>query len=157
MPECFCVPRALAPYFEPIQSHYTTRIRRCKQVGCSRRLCRSSTRIRSNPRISLFKVSFSEEKPLGKTSWKNLGKSLWTHGGKPCVQCRNNDRYTEKVSSVHYWLDSTVALYWIGGQGELRQIVSNRVKKIKDHDRVKWHYVPTKENPADLHMGSRGA
>ncbi len=60
----------------------------------------------------------------------------------------------EKVSSIHCWLDSTVALYWIGGQGEYRQFVANRVRKIKEHDRVRWHYVPTKQNPADL--GSRG-
>jgi hypothetical protein len=60
----------------------------------------------------------------------------------------------EKVTSVHCWLDSTVALYWINGQGEYRQFVSNRVKKIQEHERLEWHYVPTNENPADL--GSRG-
>ena len=60
----------------------------------------------------------------------------------------------EKVSSVHCWLDATVALYWINGQGEYRQFVANRVKKIQEHKRVKWHHVPTNENPADL--GSRG-
>ena len=55
---------------------------------------------------------------------------------------------------VHCWLDSTVALYWIHGQGEYRQFVSNRVHKIQQHQNVKWHHVPTSENPADL--GSRG-
>ena len=61
---------------------------------------------------------------------------------------------TVNVSSVHCWSDSTVALYWINGQGEYRQFVSNRVAKIKDHERVQWHYVSSEENPADL--GSRG-
>ena len=56
--------------------------------------------------------------------------------------------------SVHCWLDSTVALYWIRGQGEYRQFVANRVHKIQQHQDVKWHHVPTTENPADL--GSRG-
>ncbi len=56
--------------------------------------------------------------------------------------------------SVHCWLDSTVALYWIKGHGEYRQFVSNRVHKIQEHENVKWHHVPTSENPADL--GSRG-
>lgn len=58
------------------------------------------------------------------------------------------------VSSVHCWLDSTVALYWINGQGEFRQFVANRVAKIQSHTRVEWHHVPTKQNPADV--GSRG-
>ena len=55
---------------------------------------------------------------------------------------------------AHCWLDSTVALYWIKGQGEYRQFVSNRVHKIQQHAQVKWHHVPTEDNPTDL--GSRG-
>ena len=51
---------------------------------------------------------------------------------------------------THCWLDSTVALYWIKGQGEYRQFVSKRVHKIQQHDQVKWHHVPTEDNPADL-------
>ena len=57
---------------------------------------------------------------------------------------------TVNVSSVHCWSDSTVALYWINGQGEYRQFVSNRVAKIKDHDRVQWHYVSSEEKPCGL-------
>ena len=55
---------------------------------------------------------------------------------------------------THCRLDSTVALYWIKGQGEYRQFVSNRVQKIQQHDQVKWHHVSTVDNPTDL--GSRG-
>ena len=58
------------------------------------------------------------------------------------------------VSSLHCWLDSTVALYWFNGQGEYRQFVANRVAKIQSHTRVEWHHVPTKQNPSDV--GSRG-
>ena len=58
------------------------------------------------------------------------------------------------LTSVHCWLDSSVALYWIRGQGEHKQFVSNRVQKINSHHGVTWRYVPTAENPADL--GSRG-
>ena len=61
---------------------------------------------------------------------------------------------SEKITSVHCWLDSTVALYWINGQDKYRQFLSNEVKKIKGNERIKWHHVPTNENPADL--GSRG-
>ena len=60
----------------------------------------------------------------------------------------------EKVTEVHCWLDFTVALYWINGQGEYGQFVANRVKKIREHERVIWHHVTTDQNPADL--GSRG-
>ena len=58
------------------------------------------------------------------------------------------------LTSMHCWLDSSVALYWIRGQGEHKQFVSNRVQKINSHHGVTWRYVPTSENPADL--GSRG-
>jgi hypothetical protein len=39
---------------------------------------------------------------------------------------------TVKIVAVHCWSDSTVTLYWINGQGEYRQFVSNRVAKIKE-------------------------
>ena len=55
---------------------------------------------------------------------------------------------------MHCCLDSTIALYWITGQGEYRQFVSNRVHKIQQHNQARWHHVPTADNPANL--GSRG-
>ena len=55
---------------------------------------------------------------------------------------------------VHCWLNSMVALHWINGKGEDSQFVSNRVSNIQQHKDVKWHYVPTGENPA--YLGSRG-
>ena len=61
---------------------------------------------------------------------------------------------TTHPATVHCWLDSSVALYWINDQGEYRQFVANRVQKIRQHENVIWHHVPTTENPADI--GSRG-
>ena len=58
------------------------------------------------------------------------------------------------VRSTHCWLNSSVALYWIQGQGEYKQFVENRVQKIHSHKEVAWRYVPTADNPADL--ASRG-
>lgn len=52
------------------------------------------------------------------------------------------------------WLDSTVALHWIYGEGSYKQFVRNRVKKIKEKSYIKWRHVGSKENPADI--GSRG-
>ena len=54
------------------------------------------------------------------------------------------------VRSTHCWLDSSVALYWIRGQGEYKQFVANRVQKINSHKEVTRRYVPTAENSADL-------
>ena len=59
-----------------------------------------------------------------------------------------------RVKAIHFWLDSSVALYWINGQGDFRQFVANWVAKIQEHNHVKWHHFSTHENPADL--GSRG-
>ena len=47
-----------------------------------------------------------------------------------------------------------MALHWILGNGQYRQFVANRVKKIQDHPQIQWRHVPTSENPADL--ASRG-
>lgn len=58
------------------------------------------------------------------------------------------------VTSLHCWLDSTVALHWIQGDGNYRQFVANSVEKIQAHTDVQWHHVGTTENLADL--GSRG-
>ena len=56
--------------------------------------------------------------------------------------------------TIYGWLDSTVALYWIHGEGQYRQFVSNRVSKIKQHPEITWRHVPTKDSPADI--ASRG-
>lgn len=58
------------------------------------------------------------------------------------------------VISLHCWLDSSVALYWILGGGDYKQFVANRVRKIREHVEVIWRHVPTDDNPADL--ASRG-
>ena len=52
------------------------------------------------------------------------------------------------------WLDSSVALHWIRGNGSYKQFVANRVEKIQQHTGVEWRHVNTEENPADL--ASRG-
>ncbi len=52
------------------------------------------------------------------------------------------------------WLDSSVALHWICGNGQYKQFVANRVAKIQLHPEIEWRYVPTHDNPADL--ASRG-
>ena len=58
------------------------------------------------------------------------------------------------VEGVYGRLDSSVALHWIKGNGDYRQFVANRVKKIQQHSFIQWRYVRSDQNPADL--GSRG-
>ena len=65
-----------------------------------------------------------------------------------------SDALSHLPREKHAWLDSTIALWWIKGEGDYKQFVSNRVSKIQAAEGIVWHHVPTKENPADL--GSRG-
>lgn len=55
---------------------------------------------------------------------------------------------------LYGWLDSTVPLYWIKGNGQYKEFVANRVAKIQLQKQITWRYVPSEENPADL--ASRG-
>ena len=58
------------------------------------------------------------------------------------------------VNRVVGWLDSTVALHWIRGNGEFKQFVENRVRKIQEKSYIEWRHVTSADNPA--HLGSRG-
>ena len=58
------------------------------------------------------------------------------------------------IRQEYGWLDSSVALHWITGNGEYKQFLNNRVKKIQKKNYIKWRHVPSAQNPADV--GSRG-
>ena len=58
------------------------------------------------------------------------------------------------IGDIYGWLDSTVALHWIKGNGNYKQFVANRVKLIREKSYINWRHVRTSENPADI--GSRG-
>ena len=58
------------------------------------------------------------------------------------------------VEEYHCWVDSTTVLYRIKGHGTWSQFVRNRTEVIQDKQYLKWHHVPTKDNPSD--QGSRG-
>ena len=58
------------------------------------------------------------------------------------------------VKKVYGWLDSSVALYWIKGENQYKQFVTNRVSKIKEKEFIEWRHVPSELNPSDI--GSRG-
>ena len=59
------------------------------------------------------------------------------------------------IEEYHCWVDSTTVLYWIKGQGTWIQFVRNRTLTIQGKGYLRWHSVPSSENPSD--QGSRGA
>ena len=59
------------------------------------------------------------------------------------------------IRSITGWTDSTIVLHWLNRQGLHKQFVANRVTKILEKKYMKWYYVPTKQNPADIR--SRGS
>ena len=59
------------------------------------------------------------------------------------------------IRSVNGCTDSAVVLYWLNRQGLYKQFVANRVTKTSEKEYMKWYYVPTKQDTADI--GSRGS
>ena len=49
-----------------------------------------------------------------------------------------------KLSEKHLWIDSQRVLSWIGSIRHSSRFIENRITDIT------FHYVPSKENPADL-------
>ena len=132
MPKSFSVPRPLAPYFEPIESITLHAFGDASKLGVAAVVYavveqeQGTTQglVCSRSRLAKKNLTIPRQELVGGHMAVNLVSNVETAIG------------TEKVSSVHCWLDSTVALYWIGGQGEYRQFVANRVRKIKEHNRV---------------------
>ena len=57
-------------------------------------------------------------------------------------------------TEIHLWTDSSICLQWLHCKKPLPVFVENRLREIRTHTDVTFHYVYTKENPADL--ASRG-
>ena len=43
-----------------------------------------------------------------------------------------------------------MALHWVRGKGNYKQLVNNRVKKIQKKSYIQWRIVPTEESSADV-------
>ena len=56
--------------------------------------------------------------------------------------------------SIFVWTDSMCVLRWIASTKTKPVFVANRLREIKASRDIKFCYVPTQENPADL--ASRG-
>ncbi|XP_037930865.1 uncharacterized protein LOC119665702 [Teleopsis dalmanni] len=56
------------------------------------------------------------------------------------------------VNSVYFWTDSEVVLQWLQmHSSSLNCFVANRTSEIQEMTKnIKWHHVPSKDNPADI-------
>ncbi|VDI11886.1 Hypothetical predicted protein [Mytilus galloprovincialis] len=54
------------------------------------------------------------------------------------------------IEEMYLWSDSQCVLKWISTKKELNVFVKNRIAEIKAHKDVKFMYVNTMENPADV-------
>ena len=54
------------------------------------------------------------------------------------------------VDTLHLWSDSRCVLFWLTSRKSMSRFVENRLKEIRSHDQLTFHYVPSQENPADL-------
>lgn len=54
------------------------------------------------------------------------------------------------IETIYLWTDSQCVLKWISTKKDLGVFVKNRITEIKIHKDVKFLYVSTKENPADV-------
>ena len=56
------------------------------------------------------------------------------------------------ICQARFWSDSMNVVYWIRGKGkQYRPFVANRIGEIqRQSNPEQWHYVESKENPADL-------
>ena len=59
-----------------------------------------------------------------------------------------------KLSEKHFWIDSQCVLSWIGTKRHSSRFIENRIAEITKHTDITFHYVPSKDIPADL--ASRG-
>jgi hypothetical protein len=73
--------------------------------------------------------------------------------GVRCLQFVKN-QLRVPIANMYLWSDSKCVLSWIDSKKNLSVFVKNRVSEIKENSEIKYEYIPTKENVADL--ASRG-
>ncbi len=115
--EQFTIPRTLVPFLQPIKRVTLHAFGDASKNGVSAIV------------YAVVEQESRETKPNNPTT----GVGLRPHGGKPRNQ-RQDGTYpliTYPPPTIHCWLDSSVALYWI------RQFVFNRVQKVQQHRDVK--------------------
>ena len=103
----------------------------------------SQSLITSKSRLAKKKISRLRLELIAAHMSSNLARNL------KCSLSKFN------IREVYAWSDSTVTLHWLKDNGEYKELVYDRVVKIKEKGFINWKYFPTKQNPVDL--GSRVA
>ena len=150
MPENYEVPRSLAPYQQPVSAITLHAFGDASKTGVAAAVYAVVEQLNGTTQGLVCAKSRLAKRNLTIPRLELVAGHMAIKLATNVERAINQNR----VKAVHCWLDSTVALYWINGQGDFRQFVANRVAKIQEHNHVKWHHVSTHENPADL--GSRG-
>ena len=150
IPDCYEVPRSLAPYQQPVAAITLHAFGDASKTGVAAAVYAVVEQAEGTTQGLVCAKSRLAKRNL------TIPRLELVAGHMAVNLAANVEKAIDRdlVKEVHGWLDSTVALYWIHGQGDHRQFVANRVAKIQGHSHVKWHHVPTHENLADL--GSRG-
>ena len=128
LPDHYTVPRALTPYQEPVQAVCLHGFGDASKDGVSAVVYAVTKQESGNTQGIVCSKSRIAKKNLSIPRLKLVAG----HMASNLVTNVERAIGSEKIMSVHCWLDSTVALYWINGQGEYRQFVSNRVRKIRE-------------------------
>lgn len=148
LPSEVTVPRPIAPFQEPVQSLEIHGFGDASSEG----LCAAVYT------VTRQSSGVTQELLAAKARLAKKGLTIPRLELVACHMATNLVTNTSRALShipheKHCWTDSTVALWWIQGQGQYKQFVTNRVAKIR-RGGIEWRHVPTTENPADL--GSRG-
>ena len=54
------------------------------------------------------------------------------------------------IRSIYGFTDSSVALYWVRGEGNYKQFLSSRAKEIQKKSYIQWWFIPAEKNLADV-------
>ena len=150
LPERISIPRPLAPYHQPVDSAELHVFGDASTEGVGT-VVYSVVRQAEGVTTSLVAAK-------SRLAKKNLTvprlELVSAHMSANLVTNAKNALIELPTPETFGWLDSTVALHWLLGNGQYKQFVANRVRKIQEHTEIQWRYVPTEKNPADI--ASRG-
>ena len=67
-----------------------------------------------------------------------------------CKVCEICWRTVESLNRMHRFMNGFSVLKWLRSEKDLSVFVRNRVKEINIHGDITFHYITSRENPADI-------